>query len=161
MIKLNNAEKLGNILLLIDRMLGLHARTEATCCGVTLPQCHSLIEIGRSGKTSVKALADSLGVDKSTMSRIIDGLVDAGMVERSLDTDDRRYVVICLADKGLDIFQQISSTWHQFCSEIMKNIPLKKQDSVIESLQLITESIQKCGAGKKVNKLCCKPKEEK
>jgi DNA-binding MarR family transcriptional regulator len=161
MIKLKNAEKLGNTLLLIDRMLGLHTRTEATCCGVTLPQCHSLIEIGRSGKTSVKALADSLGVDKSTMSRIIDGLVDAGMVERSLDADDRRYVVISLAENGLDIFQKISCAWYQFCSEIMKNIPIKKQDLVIESLQLIAESLLKSGAGKKFSELCCKPKEEK
>jgi DNA-binding MarR family transcriptional regulator len=161
MLKLKNAEILSNTLLQLDRAMGLHSRTEATCYGVTLPQCHSIIEIGLAGKTSVKVLADALGVDKSTMSRIIDGLVETGMVARSLDDDDRRYVVISLTEKGQDIFQKISCAWYLFCSEIMKNIPIKKQDSVIESLQLIAESIQKSGAGKKFSELCCKPQEEK
>lgn len=155
-----NAQVLGSILLAIDRAMGMHTRTEATCCGVTLPQCHAIMEIGLTGKTSVKALSSALGLDKSTMSRTIDGLVESGLVERSLDIEDRRYVVVNLSEKGMEIFQRINRTWHQFCTDLMKNIPLKKHDSIIEALQLIAESIQKSGVGKKFSEMCCKPKEK-
>jgi DNA-binding MarR family transcriptional regulator len=145
--------------LALDRAMGNHARTEAVCCGVTLSQCHTIIEIGLAGKVSVKDLSDTLGLDKSTMSRTIEGLVVAGLVDRAADKEDRRYVVLTLTAKGITTFEMINNIWHRFCGELLKNIPLKKHDMMIESMVLLLEALQKNDFGKNFVKSYCQQQE--
>ena len=129
-------EVLQKTFLALDRAMGLHARNEATCCGVTLPQCHVIMEIGLAGRASVRDLSGVLGLDKSTLSRTIDSLVETGLVDRTLDSEDRRYVAVSLTKKGIKSFERINSTWLLFCGEMMKKIPLKKHQAFWSSQAL-------------------------
>lgn len=149
-------EILQKTFLALDRAMGCLARTEAICCGVTLPQCHALMEIGLAGQASVKDLSLLLGLDKSTLSRTIDGLVEAGLVERKPDKNDRRYVVLTLSSKGLQSFEKFNTLWQLFCGEMLKNIPLKKHQQVIESMSIIVEALLKNDLCKRYLKTCCK-----
>lgn len=108
-------EMLQKTFLALDRAMGIHARTEAMCFGVTLPQCHSIMEIGLAGQASVKDLTKLLGLDKSTLSRTIDGLVEAGFVERAPDKNDRRFIVLTLSKKGATIFGCGLKSRHEIC----------------------------------------------
>jgi DNA-binding MarR family transcriptional regulator len=149
-------EVLRKTFLALDRVMGNHARAEATCCGVTFPQCHTILEIGLAGKTSVKDLTGLLGLDKSTLSRTVDGLVNAGMVERAPDKNDRRYVVLTLSKNGRAVFERINNIWYQFCAELLENIPVKNHQQVVDSMTYIIEALQKNDLGKKYLKTCCK-----
>ncbi len=63
------------------------------CCnGVTLAQCHALLEVEELGQATTGQLADSLNLDKSTLSRTIDGLVNLRLLERLSDPKDRRII---------------------------------------------------------------------
>ena len=55
---------------------------DAGCCGLTLAQCHTLLEVGYRGEVSLVDLASSFGLDTSTLSRMIQGLVVPGLVSR-------------------------------------------------------------------------------
>ncbi|HBG22772.1 MAG TPA: MarR family transcriptional regulator, partial [Peptococcaceae bacterium] len=61
---------------------------------MTYSQCHTLVEIGRKRCLSINELADLLGLDKSTMSRTVNTMVEQGLVTREPDPADRRYVNI-------------------------------------------------------------------
>ncbi|MDT8285371.1 MAG: helix-turn-helix domain-containing protein, partial [Thermovirgaceae bacterium] len=52
--------------------LSLLDRDRASCCGVTLAQCHAIVEIGSMGKTSPSVLAVLLRLDRSTVTRVVD-----------------------------------------------------------------------------------------
>ena len=75
----------------------LEAQTD--CCGVTLAQCHVLLELADS-ILSLSGLSELLSLDRSTLSRTVDGLVKAGLVERSDDPSDRRTLRLVLTPAG-------------------------------------------------------------
>jgi len=53
-------------------------------------------------------LADLLFKDKSSMTYLIDNMVNAGLVARKEDENDRRNKLILLSDKAREIIKQLS-----------------------------------------------------
>lgn len=74
------SETLRELIRILVRDLGILEKSDASCCGVTITQCHAVVEIGRKGKISLVDLAGLLGLDKSTMSRTINNLVESDLV---------------------------------------------------------------------------------
>jgi DNA-binding MarR family transcriptional regulator len=67
---------------------------------LTTTQRLALIELVDSGPLRLGALAERIGASDATVSRAIDGLVDAGIVERQADPHDRRAVLHLATAKG-------------------------------------------------------------
>jgi DNA-binding MarR family transcriptional regulator len=59
-----------------------------------------LFEAGRSGPVRVSALAETVGLDVSTVSRHVRNLVAAGHLRRSEDPDDGRATLLHLTPDG-------------------------------------------------------------
>lgn len=55
-----------------------------------------------------KDLAESVGIECSTLVRLIDGLDRAGLIERQTDTD-RRAKLLSLTSKGLVLVEQVKA----------------------------------------------------
>lgn len=136
------SDNLRETLRILVRNLGILDKSDASCCGVTMTQCHAIVEIGRAKKISLIDLSDLLELEKSTMSRTINTLVDEGYVTREVDSSNRRYVSIQLTDKGLEVFQNIEDSMHQYYSNIFQSIPEDKRDQVLESLEILVKSIK-------------------
>jgi DNA-binding MarR family transcriptional regulator len=135
------SDSLRELLRILVRNLGLLEKSDASCCGVTIAQCHAIVEIGRAGQISLIELADLLGLDKSTMSRTINNLVESNLAIRDIDSDNRRYISIQLTEKGHEVFTSIENSMHDYYSNIFASIPESKRQQVLESLQLLTQSI--------------------
>ena len=106
-MKNQGSHYLRELIRILVRNLGILEKGEATCCGTTVSQCHAIVEIGRINEITLNELAILLGLDKSTMSRTINNLVDSGLVIRELHAEDRRYVTIKLTDEGTAVFKSI------------------------------------------------------
>lgn len=136
------SENLRELIRVLVRNLGILEKSDASCCGVTITQCHAVVEIGRKNRISLIDLADLLGVDKSTMSRTINNLVESDLVLRDLDSENRRYVIIQLTDKGMDVFKSIEESMDRYYTSIFTSIPEDKRSQVLESLQLLTDAVK-------------------
>lgn len=134
---------LRELIRVLVRNLGILEKSDASCCGVTISQCHAIVEIGRSGEISLNELAELLVLDKSTMSRTINKLVEDGLVIRELDPEDRRYVKIKLTDKGVKIFKNIEESMDRYYKAIFNSIPEEKKEQVLDSLKLLIEAVNK------------------
>lgn len=133
---------LRELLRILVRNLGILEKSDVSCCGITIAQCHALVEIERNQKLSLTELADLLGLDKSTMSRTINNLVDGDLVIREIDAENRRYISIQLTDKGTEVYQSIEDSMQAYYSNIYKSIPEDKRMQVLESLELLVKSIK-------------------
>lgn len=138
---------LQELLRVLVRNLSILEKSDASCCGVTITQCHAILEIGRSGKISLVELADLLGVDKSTMSRTVNNLVESDFAIRESDAENRRYVIIQLTENGKSVFQNIEESMESYYKGIFGSIPEDKRSQVLESLQLLADAV-------KINKCC-------
>src|SRR6266851_3176605 len=67
---------------------------------LTTTQRLALIELVDGGPLRLGALAERIGATDPTVSRAMDGLVDAGIVERQADPHDRRAVLHLATAKG-------------------------------------------------------------
>lgn len=136
------SEFLRELIRILVRDLGILEKSDASCCGVSLAQCHAIVEIGRKEKISLVDLASLLGLDKSTMSRTINNLVEADLVLRDLDKENRRYVIIQLTEKGRNVFRNIEESMDEYYKSIFHSIPENKRSQVLESLQLLKEAVE-------------------
>ncbi|QXE19045.1 MarR family winged helix-turn-helix transcriptional regulator [Clostridium sp. 001] len=134
---------LRELIRILVRDLGILEKSDTSCCGVTISQCHAIVEVGRSEEISLNELAKTLNLDKSTMSRTINNLVKSGLVIRDMHPEDRRYVTIKLTDEGMDTFKSIESRMKEYYKNIFHSIPDNKREQVLESLKLLTESVNK------------------
>jgi DNA-binding MarR family transcriptional regulator len=82
------------------RLLSYEETESRYSCGLTFTQCHSLLEIGEKESTTVAELADSLTLDKSTLSRTVESLVRQRLIQRREHPDDRRVKILRLTVGG-------------------------------------------------------------
>jgi DNA-binding MarR family transcriptional regulator len=66
-----------------------------------------LTVLADAGRSQQEAAAH-LGVDRTTMVALVDGLEAKGLVARTPDTLDRRKNVVTLTDTGRDVFERAS-----------------------------------------------------
>lgn len=118
---------------------------EKRCCGVTLAQCHALVEIGDQGSLSLRELAGKLGLDKSTLSRTVNNLVSQGYCLRQENPQDRRYVQIGLTAEGVRMYERVKLGMDRFYSDLYRAIPEEERSQVLRSAVLLLEAIRQAG----------------
>jgi DNA-binding MarR family transcriptional regulator len=147
------------ILRKLEREIDIELKGETSCCGVTLSQCHILMELSDHGETSIKTLSESFGLDKSTLSRTIDGMVEAGLIVRKTNKNDRRFYDLSLTETGAEKAGYINDQCNIYYKELLKNIPAKKHPMIMESVMLLATSMKSLRSNKK-DASCCTVKME-
>lgn len=127
---------------LLEREFEIALSAETKCCDVTLPQCHAMIELDESGDISLSDLSQRMELDKSTLSRTVESLVQEGLALRNTDASDRRAVKIGLSEKGKEKVRTINTLCDNYYEEILSGIPLKGRKEVIESVTVLAESMR-------------------
>jgi DNA-binding MarR family transcriptional regulator len=67
---------------------------------LTLPQLRILFQVQRAPGITTAELSRAMGITVSTTSGLVAKLVDAGLVVRGQDSDDRRQIPLELTDAG-------------------------------------------------------------
>ncbi len=116
---------------------------DSVCCGgVSVPQCHVLLELDESGSTNLVALAEALALDKSTVSRTVDSLVSRGLVDRAPDSEDRRYVALDLTDAGRATVATVNAIADANVRRIFSRIPASRRAEVIDCFALLLDAVR-------------------
>ena len=84
----------------IMRAADLHSQKLVKESGLTGPQLLLMQAIDREGSPSISTLARSIVVSQATVTRIIDRLERAGLVERRKSSRDKRVVNVTLTEHG-------------------------------------------------------------
>ena len=84
----------------IMRAADLHSQKLMRESGLTAPQLLVMQAIEKDGAPSTSTLARQISVSQATMTRIIDRLERAGLVQRQKSSTDKRVVNVGLTDAG-------------------------------------------------------------
>ncbi len=155
MANLNTVQEFRALLRRFERVLSRQLEDKNCCCGLTIHQCHPLLEIGRTGETTTVELSRALDLDKSTLSRTIDGLVNAGLVRRNPHPNDRRYTVLTLTGEGRKICDTINRENDLYFEKVFKQIPGTDHESVMRYFGLLVEVMSRPENRKGEEKGCC------
>ncbi len=126
----------------LEREVEMSMTSEAGCCGVTFAQCHLLLEVERRGRTSVTELASLLELDKSTLSRTVEAGVQAGLIDRAPDPQNRRQQVISLTETGRATADRINQLCDSSYTRLFDFIPREKRAQVVEGVSLLAQAMR-------------------
>ncbi len=127
----------------LEREISSPFRPDTGCCGLTLAQCHTLLEVGYKDEVSLVELSVSIGLDASTLSRTIQGLVTLGLVDRLTNEKDRRCVSISLSEQGRRVFTEIETTFNDYFDRVLELVPAEKREALIDDIVLFSDAIKK------------------
>jgi DNA-binding MarR family transcriptional regulator len=116
------AREFREVLRIFERELDSQ-NSSSCCCGVTLSQCHALMELSKTDNISLKQLSKQLSIDKSAASRTIENLVTKKMVERNIPKENRRTTNLKLTKAGINVCQQINNGNDDYYSKALGAIP--------------------------------------
>ncbi len=117
-------------------------RDEKRCFGVSLSRCVTLETLLREGRLPVRDLASRLGLDASTVTRSIDGLVREGLVRRVRDERrDRRRVFVTLTARGRTLAQKLERCADAYSDRILERIPRERREDVLFALGVLVKAV--------------------
>jgi len=117
-------------------------RGEKRCFGVTMSQCLTLELLHREDRLMARDLAERLGLDTTTVTRVVDVLVRDGLVMRARDEKgDRRRIFVSLTAQGRELAEKLEGCADSYCERILAHIPQAKRNEVMGALQLLVRAI--------------------
>lgn len=99
----------------------------------SMPQCTS------------SQLADTLAVGKSSITAIVNRLVDAGFLYRTRDEADRRLVYLALTDYGISIYNSAQEQVHSIVSPYLQHFEEKDIEMFISMFEKLGQLMQESG----------------
>jgi DNA-binding MarR family transcriptional regulator len=141
------AEDFQDMVIRLQQKMEFFDDLQSSCCGVSFAQCHALAAIRRAGKISLNDLAAGMGLDKSTVSRTVENLVNNKMVLRDPVPADRRSVTIRLTEKGSRAVREVEAGLSQCFESLYRSIDRSKRAQIMESLRILLEAIERTACG--------------
>jgi MarR family transcriptional regulator, organic hydroperoxide resistance regulator len=89
----------------------LRARDRRGPTGLSFSEVRALIQLGRAEEATAGELARAADVGPATMTGLLDGLEERGIVTRRRGEADRRCVVVTLTDEGRRILDEATARW--------------------------------------------------
>jgi DNA-binding MarR family transcriptional regulator len=122
------------------RGFGLLAPDTTPCGAPMSPAEAHAITVLRTGGLHQGVLGERIGLAKSSMSRLVDGLERRGWVTRVPDPHDGRARILELTDKGHDVAGEVVRRRADRLSALLEHVPADRRRSVIDALRLLTKA---------------------
>ena len=138
-----NAEKLGNL------TFNLLARCQAK--EAHLAEQNSLLEaelkclrlLGSEESHNNKYISERMNLSPSRLTRIIDGLVRKGYVNREIDKEDRRNMKISLTSIGENLANEINKAFIDIHKDILEEIDISQHESLLTTMGNLQSAVEK------------------
>ena len=108
-------------------------RTKLRHLNLTLPQIILISSIPSNG-IDMTSLSKKIGIDNSTLTRLIRILLKNAIVEKTANPKDKRSIIVSLLPKGESLQLNIEKEIDLFISALYKNIPMENSEELKESL---------------------------
>jgi len=107
---------------------------------ITLPQFRLLVVLSTRGPLKLSTLADHLGVNPSTATRMIDRLIATRLVSRQVNPSSRREVVVELTGTGATVVNEVTARRRAEIARIVGRMPNRLRHELVEALEAFSEA---------------------
>jgi len=119
------------------RVVTRHYDRALAPAGLTASSYAILARTDREGPLPLGELAARLALDRTTLSRELGPLVDAGLVRTSGDPDDRRRRVVALTAKGRRAVAAARPLWARAQAELSAEFGERRSDVLLAELHAL------------------------
>lgn len=126
----------------IVRAVELYSQEIFKSFGLTGPQLWALKTLKREGALATSALAESLAVQPSTLSILVDRLEKRGLVRRIRPREDRRFVEIDLTPKGRELADRAPQPAQGRLLHGLAQLSQTEQRKILKSIDRLVEMME-------------------
>jgi len=126
----------------VARLYSRAQRVVADCCSTTSTQCHILTELGRSGPMPMGELGTRLLLEKSWVSRAVEGLVDRGLLAKEPNPADARSWIVTLTASGKRRVKELNATLDGHAEQLLVGLSARDRKDVDRALLLLLKVLR-------------------
>lgn len=130
------SDALGDLL----RVVQFRDRDRACCHGLSVTQCYALKGVVDAGALTVNDLAAYLYLDKSTASRVANGLVEKGLLARERDPGDGRIVLLVPTRDGRTTHERIEEELAGEYAELLEDFDPEFRSAILKLVRRLGRS---------------------
>ena len=122
----------------IDRSLSSRLEEQ----GVSIPQSFILLVLHEENGMTLKEIGNRTFIDSSSMTVLVDKLEKDGLVERQLDSQDRRAIRVLITSAGGQVADQLKQIAYQFNTELYDLLGEGNQKEFIHGVKNIINGLE-------------------
>ena len=104
---------------------------------LSVPQFRTLAFLNHHPGSSLSAAAEHIGLTLPTMSVLVEGLVQRGLVDRDADVRDRRRVLLTLTPAGQQLFTQARDAAAAWLAALLEPLGENERKTIVQALELL------------------------
>ena len=125
-----------------ERTLRLLAETHE-CLGITAPEFGVMVILAEQDDVSSRDINKTTGMDKATITRALDRLIDKQLISRTKSTKDSRLIKLKLTAKGKCAFTQIEENALAWERDFLKGVKLNELNSLLSTLSKLDANLDR------------------
>lgn len=137
-----------------EQLSTVQIKNSTTCNGVSLAQCHTLLALEENQVCSLNILSSAMNLEKSTVSRTIEGLVKIGLVKRKENSENRRETLLSLSKQGQITVDEINRENNSFFNKVLMEMSTEKRNCFIDGMNEFVGVFEKVIKNNK-EETCC------
>lgn len=107
--------------------------------GLTVPQFRTLCYLSSAPRSSLSDAADFIGLSLPAMSRMVDGLVEKGLIDRRTCQNDRRHVRLSVTPLGETTVAESRQRAQEQLAAVVGQLSPEEQRDVAATMRLVRE----------------------
>ena len=125
----------SDLLTAFETILGKH--------GLSQGRFLTLIVMNREPNEEINpsSLAEKVGVTRATMTGLLDGLEQKGMVKRLAHPKDRRKISILLTDMGRQVLDEMLPDYYSRIAKLMVNLTENERQELVSLLGKVNQGL--------------------
>lgn len=140
-------DTIGFLISDVSRLMRREFEKRLEGSSLTLAQGRALVNVARHEGVRQIDLADLLEVQPITMARLIDQLVDAGLVERRADPADRRAYLIFLTPAAAPHLDAIAKVGADIRADVLTGLSEQQVAVLFDALRSMRDRLTRRGCG--------------
>ena len=142
-VKKENSARL--ISCLFGIMGGLKKNVNECCasnCELSEKEFHVVAFVGQHGEVKMSDIAELIASPMSTVTSIVDKLVEKKYLDRFHSKEDRRVVQVALVGQGQELYSKFIAQKQEMASGILKDFSSSEQEQLLGYLERMTLGFQ-------------------
>jgi len=107
---------------------------------LTVPQLRVLVILSSRGATNLSTLAGQLDVQPSTIGRMAERLVHAGLIDRRTHPNSHREIVVELTRRGRAVVDTVTTRRRAEIARVVEVMPARERLGMVRALHAFTEA---------------------
>jgi DNA-binding MarR family transcriptional regulator len=131
------------VLQLSRTLVGVAARSlAATEDTITLVQYRALVMLDARGEQNMQSVAEALGIQPSTATRLCDRLIVKGYIDRTPSKTSRREVTLALSEQGQSLVRAETARRRRAIRRIVERLDVEMQREIVDALGALSAAAE-------------------